>query len=118
VNNVEHVISQLETQRSAIDRAMSALREVAGKSPLAKAISPSSNGQPRKRHLSPEGRRRIIEATKRRWAEKRANRTGTASKRAAAPRRGTMSAEGRKRLALAMKKRWAATKKAGKKKLV
>ena len=117
MNNVENVISQLETQRSAIDRAISALREVAGKSPLAKVTSPSSNGQPRKRHLSPEGRRRIIEATKRRWAKKRANGAGVASKRTAAPRRGAMSAAGRKRLALAMKKRWAAAKKAGKKQL-
>jgi hypothetical protein len=117
VNNVENVITQLETQRSAIDRAISALQEVAEKSPLAKVTSPSSNGQPRKRHLSPEGRRRIIEATKRRWAAKRANGTGSVSKRAAATRRGAMSAEGRKRLALAMKKRWAAAKKAGKKQL-
>src|SRR5262249_11211999 len=31
------------------------------------------------------GRRRIIEATKKRWAAKRTNRTGTGSKRAAAP---------------------------------
>ena len=110
MNNVENVISQLETQRSAIDRAISALREVAGKKPLAKVTSPSSNGQPRKKHLSPEGGRRIIEATKRRWAAKRANGT-------AAPRRGAMSPAGRKRLALAMKKRWAAAKKAGKKQL-
>ena len=114
MNNVENVISQLERQRSAIDRAISALREATGKSPLAKV---SSNGQRRKRHLSPEGRRRIIEATKRRWATKRANRMGTASKRTATPRRGAMSPEGRKRLALAMKKRWAAAKKAGKKQL-
>jgi hypothetical protein len=112
VNNVENVISQLETQRSAIDRAISALREVAGKSALAKVTSPSSNGQPRKRHLSPEGRRRIIEATKKRWAAKRANGAANTS-----PRRGAMSAAGRKRLALAMKNRWAAAKKAGKKQL-
>jgi len=117
VNNVENVITQLETQRSAIDRAISALREVAEKSPLAKVTSPSSNGQPRKRHLSPEGRRRIIAAAKKRWAAKRADGTGTASQRAAAPRRGAMSPAGRKRLALAMKKRWAAAKKAGKKQL-
>jgi len=114
VNNVENVISQLETQRSAIDRAISALREATGKSPLAKFASPSGNGQSRKRHLSPEGRRRIIEATKRRWAAKRA---ATTSKRTAGPRRGAMSPAGRKRLALAMKKRWAAAKKAGKKQL-
>ncbi len=118
--NVENVISQLERQRSAIDRAISALREATGVSPSAKVASSSVNGRPRKRRLSPEGRRRIIEATKRRWAAKRAQDTGAASKRAAAPsrsRRGAMSAEGRKRLALAMKKRWAAAKKAGKKQL-
>jgi hypothetical protein len=115
VNNVENVISQLETQRSAIDRALEALREVAGKGGL--AIMPGSNGQRRKRHLSPEGRRRIVEATKRRWAAARANGAGAASKRAASPRRGVMSPAGRKRLALAMKKRWAAAKKAGKKQL-
>ena len=117
MNNVENVISELEAQRSAIDRAISALRDVAGKSTLAKVASPSGNSQPRKRHLSPEGRRRIIEASKRRWAKKRANGAGVASKRTAAPRRGAMSAAGRKRLALAMKKRWAAAKKAGKKQL-
>ena len=117
MNNVENVISQLETQRSAIDRAISALREVAGKSPLAKVTALGSNGQPRKRHLSPEGRRRIIAAAKKRWAAKRADGAGAASKRAAAPRRGVMSPAGRKRLALAMKKRWAAAKKAGKKQL-
>ena len=115
MNNVENVISQLETQRSAIDRAISALREVAGKSPL--ATMPGNNGQRRKRHLSPEGRRRIVEATKKRWAAQRANGTGSASKRTASSRRGVMSAAGRRRLALAMKKRWAAAKKAGKKQL-
>jgi hypothetical protein len=117
VNNVENVISQLETQRSAIDRAISALREVAGKSPLAKVTAPSTNGQLRKRHLSPEGRRRIIEATKRRWAKERAKGAGTASKRGAASPRRAMSPAVRKRLALAMKKRWATAKKAGKKQL-
>jgi hypothetical protein len=115
VNNVENVISQLETQRSAIDRALEALREVAGKGHL--AIAPGSNGQRRKRHLSPEGRRRIIEATKRRWAAAKRVNGGGASSKGAAPRRGAMSAAGRKRLALAMKKRWAAAKKAGKKQL-
>ena len=114
MNNVENVISQLETQRSAIDRALEALREVTGKGRLA---TPVSNGQRRKRHLSPEGRKRIIEATKRRWAAKRANGAGSSSKGAASPRRGVMSPAGRKRLALAMKKRWAAAKKAGKKQL-
>jgi len=116
VNDVQNVISQLEKQRSAIDRALSALREVNG--------SPTTGADghritQKKRHLSPEGRRRIIAATKRRWAAKRRVQAG-APKRATVPsrsRRGKLSAAGRKRLALAMKKRWAAAKKAGQKRL-
>ena len=115
MNDVEKVISQLERQRSAIDRAISALREITG-SPATGPVHGIT--QRKKRHLSSEGRRRIIEATKRRWAAKRTAQA--APKRAAVPsrsRRGKLSDEGRKRLALAMKKRWAAAKKAGKQRL-
>ena len=72
MHNVENVISQLETQRSAIDRAISALREVASNRPL--ATMPRSNGQRRKRHLSRRGvmsaagRKRVALAMKKRWA--------------------------------------------------
>jgi hypothetical protein len=111
VNDVENIISKLEKQRSAIDRAISALREITG-SP---ATGPDvAEGKTRKRHLSPEGRKRIIEATKRRWAAKRAAQTAAVPSRS---RRGKLSNEGRKRLALAMKKRWAVAKKAGKQRL-
>ena len=116
MNDVEKVISQLERQRSAIDRAISALREITG-SPATGPVHGIT--QRKKRHLSPEGRRRIIEATKRRWAAKRTAQAA-APKRAAVQsrsRRGKLSDEGRKRLALAMKKRWAAAKKAGKQRL-
>jgi len=119
VNDVENVISQLERQRSAIDRAISALREITG-SP---ATGPDGHGilhrTTKKRHLSREGRRRIIEAAKRRWAAKRTAHAG-APKLAAIPsrsRRGKLSKEGRRRLVLAMKKRWAAAKKAGQQRL-
>ena len=115
MNDVENVISKLEKQRSAIDRAISALREITGSPTTGPDVVESKT---KKRRLSPEGRKRIIEATKRRWAAKRAAGVGTAPKRAAAPsRRGKLSEEGRKRLALAMKKRWAAAKKAGKQQL-
>jgi hypothetical protein len=119
VNNVENVISQLEKQRSAIDRALSALREITGSAATRVDGHRISQSKTKKRHLSPEGRRRIIAATKRRWAAKRRGQAG-APKRATVPsrsRRGKLSDEGRKRLALAMKKRWAAVKKAGQKRL-
>jgi hypothetical protein len=116
VNDVESVISKLEKQRSAIDRAISALREITGSPAIGPDVAESKT---KKRHLSPEGRKRIIEATKRRWAAKRTAQAGT-PRRAAVParsRRGKLSEAGRKRLALAMKKRWAAAKKAGKQQL-
>jgi hypothetical protein len=120
VDDVNKMISQLEQQRGAIDRALSALRELAGTAPTAKNNFPGLKKQSPargKRRMSPEGLARIIVANRKRWAVKRA---AGAPKRAAAPsrsRRGTLSAEGRERLALAMKKRWAAAKKAGKKQL-
>jgi hypothetical protein len=118
VNNVENVISQLEEQRSAIDRAISVLREVNDSSAAPTGVHPRVQGKTGKRRLSPEGRRRIIEATKKRWAAKRLADAGTATKPAAvSSRRSRLSTAGRKRLALAMKKRWAAAKKAGKQQL-
>ncbi len=111
MNDVENVISKLEKQRSAIDRAISALREITGSPATGPDVVESKT---KKRHLSPEGRRRIIEATKRRWAAKRAAQAGAVPSRS---RRGKLSDGGRKRLALAMKKRWAVAKKAGKQRL-
>ena len=120
MNDIDNVISRLEKQRSAIDRALLALREISVSGPNTANAQPVSQSKSRKRRLSPEGRRRIIEATKRRWAAKKTGGTRTAPKRAAAPsssRRGKLSDDGRKRLALAMKKRWATAKKAGKQRL-
>lgn len=118
MNNVEDVIAQLENQRSAIDRAISALREATG------SVATGSDGyratpvKAVKRHLSPEGRRRIIEATKARWAAQRAAAAGPSQRSGTAPAlRKPMSPAARKRLALAMKKRWAAAKRAGRKQL-
>jgi L-2-hydroxyglutarate oxidase LhgO len=111
VNDVESVISKLEKQRSAIDRAISALREITGSPTTGPDVVESKT---KKRRLSPEGRKRIIEATKRRWAAKRTAQTAAVPARS---RRGKLSDAGRKRLALAMKKRWASAKNAGKQRL-
>jgi hypothetical protein len=119
VNDVENVISQLEKQRSAIERALSALREITGSPAIGADGRRRTQSKTKKRQLSPEGRRRIIAATKRRWAAERRGQAGAPKKAAGASlsRRGKLSDEGRKRLALAMKKRWAAAKKAGKQRL-
>ena len=72
-------MAQLAEQRDAIDRAPKALREIGGTSGAVKVASVAASaapaakkkgpGRPRKRRLSEEGRLRIIEAAKRRWAK-------------------------------------------------
>lgn len=114
MNDLSTIITDLERQREAIERALSALREVQGSGAPAVA---KKRGRPRKsvdaapaitkkRILSPEGRRRIIEATKKRWAAVRAGNPGE-PKSATKRKRPALSAAGRKRLSELMKARWA-----------
>jgi hypothetical protein len=81
VNDIARVITKLEQQRATIDRAISALREVEGLKP-AEAVSVDGTGtsKRKKRGMSAQARRRIGEATRRRWAEKRAAEAAHANK--------------------------------------
>ena len=103
-NDLTSIIASLEQQRTAIDRALEALRGLGGQ--IGTQPATKRRGRPpgsgRKRVLSPEGRQRIIEATKRRWAAVR-----NAEKQQAPKKRGGMSAAARKRLSELMKARWA-----------
>ncbi len=90
MKNIETVISDLEKQRSAIERALEALRQVGGqpaaaqrrvrppgtKSQLTPA-KPAAKKRGGKRQISPEGKKRIAEAARRRWAEIRAAKAAT-----------------------------------------
>ncbi len=81
MNNIYKIIHQLEQQKAAIDRAIVALRGVSGAGEVAGAKSGGGRQVTRKkRRLSPEGRQRIAEAARRRWAAKRAGESekGTA----------------------------------------
>ncbi len=84
MKDVDNIIADLEQQRTAIEKAIAALREIGGS---AAVPQPRRPGRPvgsgkkaaaapapakKSRRLSPEGRRRIIEALKKRWAEKKA----------------------------------------------
>ena len=78
MNDIARVIARLEQQRTSIDRALSALREIEAQNPpsapapkTAVALEPKP-AKRRKNRLSPEGRRRIAEAAKKYWAAKRA----------------------------------------------
>ena len=97
MNDIARVISRLEQQRTTIDRAISALREVEGLKPAeTAAVDGAGPSEPKKRRMSVAGRRRIAEATRKYWAEKRAAKatqakkatTKTASLKKAARKRG------------------------------
>jgi hypothetical protein len=71
--NLENILTQLKSERDRLDKAISALAGVAGRVRRGRrAKAASSSARPtRRRRLSPEGRRRIVEALKRRWAQQK-----------------------------------------------
>jgi hypothetical protein len=81
--DIEKTISDLERQREVIDRALSALREITGSAHTVAKRSPAASVKKgAKRRISPEGRARIAEAQRQRWAAKHAAEASPASKKA------------------------------------
>jgi hypothetical protein len=78
MKNIEAIISDLEQQRRAIDQALEALRQVGGQPAKRRGRPPGTknSSEPKrrggKRYISPEGKKRIADAARRRWAEIRA----------------------------------------------
>jgi SLT domain-containing protein len=76
-NELRDIINRLEKQKAAIDRALSALREIddssLGEMPISKRARRKSaaNENPGRRTISDEGRARIAEAQRKRWAVKK-----------------------------------------------
>ena len=71
------IITELEKQKTAIDKALAALRDVSGmESPMPEAaadgVQVPSGPAHRKGRMSPEGKKRLIAAVKKRWAAKKA----------------------------------------------
>jgi hypothetical protein len=111
VSEIESIIQQLEQQRGAIERALLALREIAGTAaPGAKRRGrpPGTGGR-----RSAAVRKRMAEAQRRRWAEKRAAEASATKKtgRPAKKAKRVISPEGRARIAEAARRMWAARKK-------
>lgn len=91
VEPLKDIISRLERQRTAIERALAALHEASGSEVGERSAGTSGSttshagsgaglgraaGRGRRRgRLTPEGRKRLAEAMKRRWAVKRAAST-------------------------------------------
>jgi len=69
------IIARLAEQKSAIERALSALRQIEGSVVVQSGEeippAPRKVRAKRKRRITPEGRTRLAEAMKRRWAVKR-----------------------------------------------
>jgi hypothetical protein len=94
MHGLDGIIKQLEAQKAAIEKALTALREVDG---IGAPAIPSPS--------APKVQDRRSAAQKARWAAKRAAEATPAAP--GAQRKGGISAAGRKKLAEAMKRRWA-----------
>lgn len=108
MNEIANIISRLETQKAAIDQALEALRDFAETGSITPGKSTSNSVPARKGGMTPEGRRRLALAMKRRWAAKR---SGAQAKKATTKRTG-LTAAGRRKLAEAMKRRGATRQRA------
>jgi hypothetical protein len=114
--DLNSIITELKTERDRIGRAIAALVDEAKVAVAATARKVT--GAPttkRGKGLTAAGRKRLSEAMKRRWAERR-GKSGAAPKaataKAGAPKRGKgITPAGRKKLSEAMKRRWAERKK-------
>jgi hypothetical protein len=69
LSDISKVIAQLERQRSSIDTAIAALRGLEGSQQSAASAAPAAR---KRRPMSAEGRKRIADAVRKRWAEKKA----------------------------------------------
>ena len=120
---IDQEIAQLQQARALLSgSAVPVAKKKAGRPrKTAAAVIPAAKpAKLKKRKLSPEGRKRIAEAAKKRWAAQKASaaspkKTKVAAKKAAAAKPATkkkriISPEGRKRIAEAVKKRWEAQK--------
>ncbi len=99
-------IEGFEGQKRRLDDQIAELRQLLGGQP---AATPTTSGTKRgRRRMSAEGRARIAEAQRKRWAAKNAAEPAlsAAPPQAAKPKR-RLSAAGRKAIAEATRKRWA-----------
>lgn len=68
--DITDILRQLKQERARIDDAISAL-ERADRGPGRRAAQTSGAPRRRKRRLTPEGRKRLSEMMKKRWAERK-----------------------------------------------
>jgi len=114
--DLHRIVSELRSERDRIDRAIASLEKGTVGRPARTSVSAASTKQGR--GISAAGRKRLSEAMKRRWAERRAKSIKpTPSVSVSAKKGGGMTPAARKRLSQMMKKRWAERRKNGLKRL-
>jgi hypothetical protein len=107
--NVTAILSELKAEQQRIDNAIAALEALDGiafpDSPP-QAVRPAKAPKKKKRHMSAEGKARIIAAAKKRWA------AFNAAKAAEKPvkKARVMSPATRRKIAAAARARWAKIK--------
>ena len=113
--DLREIVTELTRERDRIDRAIASLESGISSGRGTRSLSPKSSS--RKRGITAAGRKRLSEAMKRRWAERRgkSSKPVVSTARKSSKSGGGISAAGRKRLSEMMKKRWAERKKKGQK---
>src|SRR5436305_8463624 len=112
---LEAALLGYEAQMEKITAAIADIQRRIGTAGTAAVPAPGAVGRParRKKHqISPEGRKRIAEAQRKRWAASKGQAEPSAPKAAKKAKR-KLSAEGRANIVAALKKRWAAINNAG-----
>jgi len=74
--NLDRIVTELTRERDRLNRAIAALMEsdsprVTSKIRVAPLRNATKNGNGQGRHLTPAGRKRLSEAMKKRWADRR-----------------------------------------------
>jgi hypothetical protein len=70
--NIVGIISDLKTERERIDRAIVALEGLSANGASSGSASKrAASHTPKRRHLSAQGRKRLSDLMKKRWAERR-----------------------------------------------
>jgi len=70
--DLARILAELKSERDRIDRAINLLATVG--SNAASAAPGKRAGRPKRKGLTPAGRKRLSEAMKKRWAEKKKKR--------------------------------------------
>jgi hypothetical protein len=107
--NLQQIVAELRSERDRIDRAIASLQ--LGSSNGRRRGGPPKSTMRRGGGITAAGRKRLSEAMKRRWADRRTKNGRVVASAAKPAKKRGMTAAGRKRLSEMMKKRWAERRK-------